>query len=138
MFITHTLSKQDFCTIKQTPDEAATKKIEDIKTKLENVNRSQRNFMLDAINQLLEGSATVDILLPSGPQTTRGRPKSQGKSKFRGKKMESDRQQPSEFKIIAKKCCAEEMETENKKEQKTQHPTIKEAVKTLNSLEKLP
>jgi hypothetical protein len=44
--------------------------------------------------------------------------------------MKSDCRQPSEFKIIAKKCCAEEMETENKKKQKTQHPTIKEEVKT--------
>jgi hypothetical protein len=44
--------------------------------------------------------------------------------------MKSDRWQPSEFKIIAKKHCAEEMETENKKKQKTQHPTIKEEVKT--------
>jgi hypothetical protein len=130
MFITHTLSKQDFRTTKQTPDEASTKKIEYIKTKLENMNPSQRNFMLDAINQLLEGSATVNILLPSGPQTTCGRPKSQGKSKFRGKKMKSDCWQPSEFKIIAKQHRAEEMETENKKKQKTQNPTIKEEVKT--------
>jgi hypothetical protein len=49
IFITHTLSKQDFCTIKQTPDEAGTKKIEEIKNKLENMNPSHRNFMLDAI-----------------------------------------------------------------------------------------
>jgi hypothetical protein len=116
IFITHNLSKQDFHTIKQTPYEAATKKIEDIKTKLENMNPSQRNFMLDAINQLLEGSATVDILLPRGPQKAHGRPKSQGKSKFRGKKMKSDRWQTSKFKIIAKKK-AEGMETENKKKQ---------------------
>jgi hypothetical protein len=95
IFITPTLSKQDFRTIKKTPDEATTKKIEDIKTKIEYMNPSQRNFMLDSINQLLEGSATVDILLPSGPQKTRGRPKSQGKLKFHGKKMKSDRWQPS-------------------------------------------
>jgi hypothetical protein len=65
IFITHTLPKQDFHTIKQTPDEAANKKIEDIKTKLENMNPPQRNFMLEAINQLSEGSETVNILLPS-------------------------------------------------------------------------
>jgi hypothetical protein len=94
------------------------------------MNPSQRNFMLDAINQLLEVSETVKILLPNKPQKTRGRPKSQGKSKFCGKKMKSDLWQPSEFKIIAKKRYAEEMETENKKKKKTQHPTIKEEVKT--------
>ena len=77
------------------------------------MNPSQRSFQLKSINKLLEGSATVvDIQLPTGAQKTRGRPKSSQGKKIVGKKIKTERRDPSEFEILAKKRRAEEKEAE--------------------------
>ena len=55
---------------------------------------------------------TPYIQLPTGAQKTRGRPKSSQGKKIVGKKIKTERRDPSEFEILAKKRRAEEKEAE--------------------------
>jgi len=92
------------------------------------MNPSQRSFQLKSINKLLEVSATVvDIQLPTGAQKTRGRPKSSQGKKIVGKKIKTERRDPSEFEILAKKRRAEEKEAEEIQKKTRIQPSRKAA-----------
>ena len=86
-------------------DDEAQERIDKIKTSLEKMNPSDRQIHLDSIDRLIEGSAAlVDIKLPKGAQTTRGRPSAASKKK----NLRTEPREPSQFERIQPKRIARE------------------------------
>ena len=98
-------------------EDEARERINKIKNYLENMNPSEQEVHLDSIDRLLEGSASlVDIKLPKGAQTTRGRPSAASKKK----NLKTEPREPSQFEKIHHKRIASEMVDQDAKKKKIQ------------------
>ena len=114
-------------------DDEAQERIDKIKTSLEKMNPSDRQIHLDSNDQLIEGSAArVDIKLPKGAQTTRGRPSAASKKK----NLRTEPREPSQFERIQPKRIASEKKDQDSKKMKVE-PTQKLPVRSTGKIPSL-